>query len=173
MKKILFASLLSVILLFSACGSPSKQTAASRSTTETSTAESSSTTVSETASSTSTPMSNETSTSFTESAVQSTQEATQTTPQTTVEAPSSSSESSAPAESTADTSQLEASYYQSIKAAWQNQAYYISTIEDPNVKQSVQSPNSAATAEATRLETEHPEHEEIIERALQQVLNGD
>ena len=70
------------------------------------------------------------------------------------------------------TNSLESDYYQAIKDAWNKQSKYISSIEDPQVKQSVQTPNSAATAEATKLQMEHPEDSELIESVLNQILSG-
>ena len=70
------------------------------------------------------------------------------------------------------TNSLESDYYQAIKDAWNKQSKYISSIEDPQVKQSVQTPNSAATAEATKLQMEHPEDSERIESVLKHVLSG-
>lgn len=70
-------------------------------------------------------------------------------------------------------SNVEDKYYQAIKSAWEKQKEYIDSIEDPHVKQSVQTPNSAATGEATRLQMENPEDSELIDNILKQVLNGE
>lgn len=69
--------------------------------------------------------------------------------------------------------ELEKEYYTLIKEAWQRQKDYVDSIEDPAVKQSVQTPTSAAIAESTRLLLEYPENSEIINISLQKVLYGE
>lgn len=64
-------------------------------------------------------------------------------------------------------------YYQSIKAASQKQLDYINSIQDPNVKQSVQTPEGAANMQSNALETTYPQDREIILAALKRVLNGE
>lgn len=95
---------------------------------------------------------------------------------TTIEtAPTSINESESSTEiSTSEqtTTSVEDEYYQAIKGAWEKQKEYINSIEDPNVKQSVQTPTGAATGEATRLQMENPEDSELIDNILKQVLNG-
>ncbi|KAF1304449.1 hypothetical protein [Candidatus Enterococcus willemsii] len=67
----------------------------------------------------------------------------------------------------------EDSYYQSILLAWEKQQEYIDSIDDPKVKQSVQTPHAAAVMEATRLEIIYPEDVEVIKESLQKVLAGE
>lgn len=64
-------------------------------------------------------------------------------------------------------------YYNSIKEAWHKQKNYIDSIEDPKMKQSVQTPFSAANAEAGRLELDHPEDTDLIRESLEKVLDGE
>lgn len=64
-------------------------------------------------------------------------------------------------------------YYIIIKEAWQRQKDYIDSIDDPKVKQSVQTSQSAAIMESTGLLIEHPEDSEAIEASLERVLNGE
>lgn len=63
-------------------------------------------------------------------------------------------------------------YYDAIRAAWQQQQDYIDSIDDDAVKQSVQTSHSAAIFEANRLEMEHPEDADLINESLQKVLSG-
>lgn len=64
-------------------------------------------------------------------------------------------------------------YYIIIKEAWQRQKDYIDSIDDPKIKQSVQTTQSAAIMESTGLLIEHPEDSEAINASLQRVLNGE
>lgn len=64
-------------------------------------------------------------------------------------------------------------YYIIIKEAWQRQKDYIDSIDDPTVKQSVQTPESAAIMESTGLLIEHPGDSEAIDASLKRVLNGE
>ncbi len=64
-------------------------------------------------------------------------------------------------------------YYIIIKEAWQRQKDYIYSIEDTKVKQSVQTPESAAIMESNRLLMEHPGDSEAVDRSLKRVLNGE
>lgn len=64
-------------------------------------------------------------------------------------------------------------YYVLIKTAWQKQVDYIESIEDPKVKQSVQSSLSAANFEATSLRLENPNDSGLILTALQKVVSGE
>lgn len=64
-------------------------------------------------------------------------------------------------------------YYELIKEAWQKQKDYIDSINDPNVKQSVQTAYSAATFKANELLMEHPEDCEIINASLKRVLENE
>lgn len=66
---------------------------------------------------------------------------------------------------------LEEHYYTLIKNAKQKQTDYINSIEDPNIRQSVQSSHSAAIFESSSLSMEYPENQEIITRALQKVFS--
>lgn len=61
-------------------------------------------------------------------------------------------------------------YYVSIKEALEKQQYYINSIDDPSVKQSLQTPNSSAIMEADRLIMQNPEDEAIINSSLKIVL---
>lgn len=60
-----------------------------------------------------------------------------------------------------------------IKEAKQRQQDYIDSIDDPKVKQSVQSSYSAAIAESTSLYIQYPEDTDTIDAALKRVLNGE
>ena len=60
-----------------------------------------------------------------------------------------------------------------IKEAKQHQQDYIDSIDDPKVKQSVQTPCSAAIAESTALYIKCPEDTDTIDAALKRVLNGE
>lgn len=64
-------------------------------------------------------------------------------------------------------------YYDAIKSAWQKQLDYINSLSDPKVKQSVQTPESAATFEANSLVMEHPSDKDSINEELQKVLTGE
>lgn len=64
-------------------------------------------------------------------------------------------------------------YYDSIKAAWEKQRDYIDSIDDPDIKQSVQTSHSAAIAEATSLQRENPDDVEIIKKSVKKVLEGE
>lgn len=68
--------------------------------------------------------------------------------------------------------ETEKEYYELIKEAWQKQRDYIDSIDDPKVKQSVQTSHSAAIMESTGLLMEHPEDAEDINADLNRVLNG-
>lgn len=63
-------------------------------------------------------------------------------------------------------------YYKKIKDAWQKEKDYVDSLADPSVKQSVQTPFSAANNMAWELEMNHPSDSELIQRALKKVLNG-
>ena len=67
----------------------------------------------------------------------------------------------------------EEEYYMIIKEAKQHQQDYIDSIDDPKVKQSVQTPYSAAIAESTALYIKYPEDTDTIDAALKRVLNGE
>lgn len=67
----------------------------------------------------------------------------------------------------------EEEYYRIIKEAWQKQKDYIDSIDDPKVKQSVQTTQSAAIMESNRLLIENPEDSEAIEASLKKVLSGE
>ncbi|WP_300385394.1 hypothetical protein [Clostridium sp.] len=67
----------------------------------------------------------------------------------------------------------EKEYYDLIKEAWQKQKDYIDSIDDPKVKQSVQTSQSAAIMESTGLLMEHPENSEAINASLKRVLAGE
>ena len=64
-------------------------------------------------------------------------------------------------------------YYIIIKEAWQKQKDYIDSIDDPTVKQSVQTPESAAIMESNGLLIEHPGDSDAINASLKRVLNGE
>lgn len=64
-------------------------------------------------------------------------------------------------------------YYITIKKAWQKQKDYIESIDDPKVKQSVQTSRSAAIMEADRLLIEHPEDSNAINSSLKSVLSDE
>lgn len=61
-------------------------------------------------------------------------------------------------------------YYDIIKKAWDNQNEYINSIEDPNVKQSLQTAQSAAIMKSDELIIQTPDDAEIIQEALKEVL---
>ena len=69
--------------------------------------------------------------------------------------------------------ETEDKYYSIIKEAWTKQKDYIDSIDDPKVKQSLQTPQSAAIMESDRLLIEHPEDSETINKSLKRVLNGE
>ncbi|NKF06723.1 hypothetical protein J1C67_07455 [Clostridium gasigenes] len=64
-------------------------------------------------------------------------------------------------------------YYDLIKEAWQKEKDYIDSIDDPKVKQSVQTTFSAAIMESCGLLMEHPEDSNAIDGSLRKVLAGD
>ena len=61
----------------------------------------------------------------------------------------------------------EKEYYDLIKEAWQKQKDYIDSIDDPKVKQSVQTTNSAAILKSNELLLAHPEDSEAINASLE------
>ena len=67
----------------------------------------------------------------------------------------------------------EEEYYIIIKEAKQRQQDYIDSIDDPKVKQSVQTSFSAAIAESTSLYIKYPTDISTIDKALKRVLNGE
>ncbi len=67
----------------------------------------------------------------------------------------------------------EEEYYMIIKEAKQRQQDYIDSIDDPKVKQSVQTSYSAAIAESNALYIKYPEDADTIDAALKRVLNGE
>lgn len=75
----------------------------------------------------------------------------------------------------ADTQQdsTEKEYYDLIKEAWQKQKDYIDSIDDPKVKQSVQTTQSAAIFKSNELLLEHPEDSDAINASLKKVLAGE
>lgn len=64
-------------------------------------------------------------------------------------------------------------YYIIIKEAWQRQKDYIDSIDDSKIKQSIQTPESAAIMESNGLLIKHPEESETIDASLKRVLNGE
>ncbi|WP_195989301.1 hypothetical protein [Clostridium sp. D53t1_180928_C8] len=67
----------------------------------------------------------------------------------------------------------EEEYYIILKEAKQQQQNYIDSIDDPKVKQSVQTAYSAVIAESTALYIKYPEDTDTIDAALNRVLNGE
>lgn len=67
----------------------------------------------------------------------------------------------------------EKEYYDLIKEAWQKQNDYINSIDDPKVKQSVQTAQSAAIFKSNELLLEHPEDYEAINESLTKVIDGE
>lgn len=67
----------------------------------------------------------------------------------------------------------EKEYYDLIKEAWQKQIDYIESIDDSEVKQSVQTAHSAAIFKANELLLAHPEDSETIDASLANVLSGE
>ncbi|MDY4605630.1 hypothetical protein [Clostridium tertium] len=67
----------------------------------------------------------------------------------------------------------EKEYYDLIKEAWQKQKDYIDSIDDPKVKQSVQTTNSAAILKSNELFLAHPEDSDAINASLEKVLSGE
>ena len=67
----------------------------------------------------------------------------------------------------------EEEYYKIIKEAKQRQQDYIDSIDDPHIKQSVQSSHSAAIAESSALYIKYPDDTDTIDAALKRVLNGE
>lgn len=72
-----------------------------------------------------------------------------------------------------DSSESKELYFDLIYTAWRKQKDYRESIEDPEIKQSLQTTHSAAIMEATRLEIAYPEDVELIQASLQQVLAND
>ncbi len=64
-------------------------------------------------------------------------------------------------------------YYIKLKEAWQTQKDYIESINDPTVKTSVQTPESAAIMESNTLIIKYPGDAEAIDESLKRVLNGE
>lgn len=64
-------------------------------------------------------------------------------------------------------------FYLIIKEAWQRQVDYINSIDEPIVKQSVQTSESAAIMESNRLLIEYPGEYEAIDASLKRVLSGE
>lgn len=64
-------------------------------------------------------------------------------------------------------------YYKIIKDAMEKEQDYINSIEDPNIKQSVQSARSAAIAESSGLYIKYPSDTKTIDAALKRVLDGE
>ena len=67
----------------------------------------------------------------------------------------------------------EEEYYLLIKEAKQRQQDYVNSIDDPKIKQSVQTPYSAAIAESSSLYIKYPTDIPTIDKALKRVLNGE
>lgn len=67
----------------------------------------------------------------------------------------------------------EKDYYTLIKEAWQNQKNYINSIDDSKVKQSLQTPRSAAISKSTELLSEYTEDSKSIQISLKKVLDGE
>lgn len=67
----------------------------------------------------------------------------------------------------------EKEYYDLIKEAWQKQSEYIDSIDDPKVKQSVQTAHSAAVLKSNELLLEYPEDSKAINSSLKKVLDGE
>ncbi len=67
----------------------------------------------------------------------------------------------------------EEEYYIIIKEAKKRQQDYIDSIDDPKVKQSVQTSYAAAVAESSFLYLKYPEDTDTIDTALKRVLNGE
>lgn len=67
----------------------------------------------------------------------------------------------------------EEEYYKLIKEAKQRQQGYIDSIDDPKVKQSVQTSYSAAVAESSALYIKYPDDTDTIDAALKRVLSGE
>lgn len=63
-------------------------------------------------------------------------------------------------------------YYKKIKDAKNKQTEYINSFNNPEEKQSLQTPQSAAIGEATLLEMKYPEDTNIVEESLKKVLDG-
>ncbi|MEG2291681.1 MAG: hypothetical protein RSC24_17055 [Clostridium sp.] len=67
----------------------------------------------------------------------------------------------------------EKEYYDLIKEAWQKQIDYINSIDDPKIKQSVQTSHAAAISKSSELLAAHPEDYEDIDASLAKVLAGE
>ncbi|GAB6169562.1 hypothetical protein JCM1393_20220 [Clostridium carnis] len=67
----------------------------------------------------------------------------------------------------------EEEYYKLIKEAKQRQQDYINSIDDPKVKQSVQTSYSAAVTESSALYIKYPDDTDTIDAALKRVLSGE
>lgn len=66
----------------------------------------------------------------------------------------------------------EKEYYNLIKEAWQKQKDYIDSIDDPKIKQSIQTAQSAAISKSNELHMEHPKDSKAIDASLKKVLAG-
>lgn len=64
-------------------------------------------------------------------------------------------------------------YYNAIKSIWENESNFISTLNEEELKDYPDSPESVARSEANRLISEHKEDSDIIEDCLNKVLNGE
>lgn len=64
-------------------------------------------------------------------------------------------------------------YYQSLKIVWQEAQNYIETIDNPELKNSVQTPEGAVNGKYIELLGQYPEDEELIKTARQRILNGE
>lgn len=62
-------------------------------------------------------------------------------------------------------------YYDQIKKAWADQQDYINATEDPKIKQSLQTAQSAATMKAEELTLQDPDDLPMIQAALKKVLD--
>lgn len=61
-------------------------------------------------------------------------------------------------------------YYDLLKKAWDNQQEYINSIEDPKIKQSLQTAQSAAIMKSEELILQNPDDLQIIQATLKEVL---
>lgn len=68
---------------------------------------------------------------------------------------------------------IENEYYIIMKKAWQQQQDYIDSIDDPKIKQSLQTPESAAIMESNNLLIKYPEDSDAINSNLNKILNGE
>ncbi|MEO1769242.1 hypothetical protein [Candidatus Enterococcus ferrettii] len=64
-------------------------------------------------------------------------------------------------------------YYNQMKVSWQRAQDYRDSINDPEMRNSVQTPDGAVNGEYSQLLVEHPEDEQQINDAYQRIMRGE